>query len=558
MPKEEHPTLEETPPLLEPEHAVRSIPYDVADDVPALIWVTDELGRLVYVNRRFEDAFGPIAEVLRAGGWPHVLSPEDLPRFEAGFAEARARRGGFRAEVRVQGPAGLRRWHRCEAAAQIGADGALLGYVGCSVDVTEAKEAEAALRDLTETLERRIADRTAQLAAEAAARAAAQDRLRHTQKLEALGQLAGGVAHDFNNASAAVLAGLSLLEKRHGAALVTFDGEPRRLLASVREAAERGTAISRRLLAFARREEMHAGDLDPAGLLLNLRAVLANALGPGIRVLVDVPPNLPPLRTDQAQLETTLINLAVNARDAMPDGGSVTLGAAEEPPGEAPPGTDLPQGDYVRLWVADTGIGMDEPTLARAIEPFFTTKPREKGTGLGLSMADGFIAQAGGAMRLDSAPGLGTTVTLWLPRANALEEPAPPPIRGHALIVEDEPLMRRYLAECLRHEGYEVRLAEDAGQALAALEAGERCDVLVTDLVMPGMDGIALIEATRVLRPGLGAVLLTGTGKVAEIAPQATRGGFALLRKPVSPAELADCLVRLVAPPPAEAAEGAA
>ncbi|MCO6419058.1 response regulator [Siccirubricoccus sp. KC 17139] len=545
---------------VEPGHAPRSMPYDVADDVPALIWITDEAGRLVYANRRFEEVFGTMAEVLRAGGWPHLLASEDLPRFDAVFAEARARRGGFRTEVRVQDQFGQRRWHRCEAAPQVGGDGVVLGYVGCSVDVTEAKEAEAALRDLMETLERRIADRTAQLAAEAAARAAAQDRLRHTQKLEALGQLAGGVAHDFNNASAAVLAGLSLLEKRHGAALVTFDGEPRRLLASVREAAERGTAISRRLLAFARREEMHAGDLDPGGLLLNLRAVLANALGPGIRVLVDVPPNLPPLRADQAQLETTLINLAVNARDAMPDGGSVTLGAAEEPPGEQPQGTDLPPGDYVRLWVADTGVGMDEATLARAVEPFFTTKPREKGTGLGLSMADGFIAQAGGAMRLDSAPGLGTTVTFWLPRANAAEEPALPLLRGHALIVEDEPLMRRYLAECLRHEGYEVRLAEDAGQALALLEAGEPCDALVTDLVMPGMDGIALIEASRVLRPGLQAVLLTGTGKVAEIAPQAARAGFALLRKPVSPAELAECLARLTgpAPPVADATEGAA
>jgi CheY-like chemotaxis protein len=191
---------------------------------------------------------------------------------------------------------------------------------------------------------------------------------------------------------------------------------------------------------------------------------------------------------------------------------------------------------------------MDEATLARAAEPFFTTKPRDKGTGLGLSMADGFAAQAGGAMHIASVKGHGTTVTLWMPCAAEAKGVAreAPAARGRALIVEDQPMMRRYLAECLRHEGYEVQQAEDAGQALALLEAGEPCDVLVTDLAMPGMDGIALIHAARTRRPGLGAVLLTGTGRLADVAPLAARGGFALLRKPVSPAELAECLARLV------------
>ncbi|MFC7538358.1 PAS domain S-box protein [Siccirubricoccus deserti] len=312
------------------EQAARISPYDVADDVPALMWVTDEAGRIVYVNRRFEESFGARLEPGRVDGWRSLVHGDDFEAFNLAFATACGCRQSFRTEVRVIAAAGEIRWHRCEAQPQIGADGTLLGYVGCSVDITEGKAAEAALRELNATLERRVAERTAQLAAEAAARAAAQDRLRHAQKLEALGQLAGGVAHDFNNSSAAVLAGIALLEKHHGALLAAAGTGPRRLLAGVREAAERGTAISRRLLAFARREEQRAGDLDPGDLLLNLKAVLANALGPAVRVVLDVPGNLPPLRVDQAQLETTLINLAVNARDAMPGGGTVTLGAAED------------------------------------------------------------------------------------------------------------------------------------------------------------------------------------------------------------------------------------
>ncbi|WP_431269979.1 response regulator [Dankookia sp. P2] len=506
-------------------------PVCAADEAPALIWATDAIGALVYANRRFETVFGIAAPALRDGGWGLILTPEALEEFRAGLSRCIARRTAFHAEVQVRTAGGQLRWHRCEATPKAGPLGQLTGYVGCNLDVTEGKEAEAALRELNATLERRVAERTAQLAAEAAARSAAQDRLRHTQKLEALGQLSGGVAHDFNNASAAVLAGIALLEKRHGAALAAAGPGASRLLAGLREAAERGAAISRRMLAFARREELRATEVDPTELLRNLRAVLANAIGPVVRVAVDAPAVLPALRVDRAQLETTLINLAVNARDAMPKGGTVTLGAAVEevagdPAGLAAPPVSLAPGQYVRLWVADTGIGMDTATLTRAAEPFFTTKPRDKGTGLGLSMADGFAAQSGGTMRIDSAPGRGTSVSLWLPCA--VEQRAPdalrPAARGRVLIVDDQPMMRRFLAECLGHEGWEVQEAEDGGQALVYLDAGKPCDLLISDLTMPGMDGTALIQTARQRRPDLVAVLLTGTGQMADLAPMAERG----------------------------------
>ncbi|MCB4824524.1 hybrid sensor histidine kinase/response regulator [Roseicella aerolata] len=530
-----------------PARAPAAWPAHLAEEAPTLLWASDAEGRLVHANRRFQSVFGLPAGALREDAWQRLLEPEALVRFRAELAAAIAVRGPFRIEVPLRTAGGARHWYRWEAAPSLGPDGALLGHAGCCTDLSEAREAEAALRELNATLERRIAERTAQLAAEAAARSAAQDRLRHAQKLEALGQLAGGVAHDFNNVSAAVLAGIALLGQRHGQALAGAAPGTARLLAELREVAERGAAISRRMLAFARREELRAAEIDPTELLRNLQAILANAIGPVVRVALDVPAALPALRADRAQLETTLINLAVNARDAMPGGGTVTLGAAVAEAGADPAG--LAPGRYVRLWVADTGTGMEPAVLSRATEPFFTTKPRDRGTGLGLSMADGFAAQSGGQLRIESRPGLGTTVSLWLPCA-AGQRPALAggEARGRALIVDDQPMMRRFLTECLGREGWEVAEAEDGGQALLHLESGAPCDLLISDLAMPGMDGTALIQTARLRRPGLVAMLLTGTGRMAELAPLAERGGYALLRKPVSPAELAACLAGLALP----------
>jgi signal transduction histidine kinase len=244
----------------------------------------------------------------------------------------------------------------------------------------------------------------------------AEAALAHAQKMEALGQLAGGVAHDFNNAAAAVLAGLQLLERRHGEAVRALGPEAHRLVSGIREAAGRGGAVAHRLLGFARRERLEPAELDAAELLEGLREVLATTLGAGVRVRTEVSPGGLRLFADKALLETTLINLAVNARDAMPEGGEVVLGAAAARPGERPPG-GLGRGPWLRLYVADTGEGMDAATLARATEPFFTTKPTGKGTGLGLPMAQGFATRSGGALHIASAPGRGTVVTLWLPQA---------------------------------------------------------------------------------------------------------------------------------------------
>ncbi|WP_237217045.1 response regulator, partial [Falsiroseomonas oryziterrae] len=327
-----------------------------------------------------------------------------------------------------------------------------------------------------------------------------------------------------------------------------------RLAGMVLEAAERGASVARRLLAFARQGELRAADVDAAALLSDLQEVLGHTLGADIEVRTEVAPGLPSLRADKGQLETVLLNLATNARDAMDDdggGGVLTLSAQHEVVDASGHPAGLAPGEYLRLAVADTGAGMDAATLARATEPFFTTKPPGKGTGLGLAMARGFAEQSGGALAIESAPGLGTTVTLWLPRGDGLPQQVPvaedmeasaarPPC---ALIVDDEPLVREILAAELAERGWDVRQAP-GGEAALELLQDEAPDVLITDLAMPGMNGLALIRAARRLRPGLPAVLLTGLvgdGAAAEAAlAEALRNGpFALLRKPIDAAALA-------------------
>ena len=383
-------------------------------------------------------------------------------------------------------------------------------------------------------------------------REAALEQLAHTQRMEALGRLAGGVAHDFNNVLQTVLGGARLIERRPEDTAAV-----KRLASMISEAANRGASVTRRLLAFARRGELRTEIVDANALLAGLREVLTHTLGADIKVRIEADDPLPPVLADPGHLETVLVNLAVNARDAMAPlgGGELRISAERE---EVPAGTagmvNLKPGQYLRLSVTDDGVGMDPATLARAVEPFFTTKPKSKGTGLGLAMAKGFAEQSGGAFRIESELGSGTTVTLWLPRAMAGAEPGrgeeavPPalatpasPGRMRVLLVDDEALIRATLAEDLAAHGWSVSEAANGAAALERLDAGEAIDLLVTDLAMPGMDGLTLIREARRRHPSLPAVLITGHAGDAQAGPLATAaagGPFALLRKPVSSDDL--------------------
>ncbi len=366
----------------------------------------------------------------------------------------------------------------------------------------------------------------------------AEEALRQAQKMEAMGQLTGGVAHDFNNLLTPIVGSLDMLQR---AGL----GGPReqRLIAGAAQSAERAATLVQRLLAFARRQPLQAVPVDVAQVIAGMGDLVASTTGPQIKVVVDAPAELPPAKADPNQLEMALLNLAVNARDAMPEGGALRISASAETVGRGHP-TGLAPGPYVRLSVADTGAGMDEATLARAIEPFFSTKGVGKGTGLGLSMVHGLASQLGGALTLQSRPGLGTNVELWLPAGQAEAAPAQPAARapigrqaGRVLLVDDEELVRATTADMLTELGYEVAEAGSGAEALALLEGGLAPDLLVTDHLMPGMTGTELARRMAAQRPGGTAppcLIISGYAEVDGIAPELPR-----LTKPFRQADLA-------------------
>jgi signal transduction histidine kinase len=409
---------------------------------------------------------------------------------------------------------------------------------------------EARLQALNQDLQARVE-------AEVAAREAAQIRAAHAERLQALGQLAGGIAHDFNNVLQAVGAATGQIQRRAK--------EPeaiRRLSRLVTEATARGAAVTNRLLAFARRGALRAEPVDAPALLDGLRDMLAHTLGRPLTIRIGAAASLPPLLADKAQLETVLVNLATNARDAMPEGGTLTLSATAEQVSDPHPAAIAP-GAYLRLAVRDTGTGMTPEVLSRIAEPFFTTKEVGQGTGLGLAMARGFAEQSGGGLLVESAPGRGTTVTLWLPQAKpkdrAAARPAPPPgiLCGLAvLLVDDEWPVRETVAAELRDLGCRVTVAESGEAALPVLRGTAHIDVLVTDLAMPGMSGLALIDHARTHRPGLPALLLTGFA--GDVEDEAAECDFALLRKPVTVGQMAAALATLPMPKAGAVVEGSA
>jgi nitrogen-specific signal transduction histidine kinase/CheY-like chemotaxis protein len=338
----------------------------------------------------------------------------------------------------------------------------------------------------------------------------AQALLLEAQKMDTLGQLTGGVAHDFNNLLMAVLGNLAIARKRAEARAP----ELLRQLDAAVQAAERGATLTQRLLAFARRQDLKPRAVDLRGLLTGVDALLRRSAGPLVTLEMTAPEGLPPALVDPHALELALVNLTVNARDAMPKGGCVQVRLALVE-GTAP--GRLPAGRWLTVSVSDTGSGMDEATLARAVEPFFTTKGPGQGTGLGLSMVHGLAAQSGGALILESTPGKGTRATLWLPVSAQAPEDAAPAVpeatsqgRGAVLVVDDEPLVLESTAAMLEELGYEPVQADSGEAALHLLDTRGDVAAVVTDHAMPGMTGAALAEVLRRDHPGLPVILATG------------------------------------------------
>ena len=530
----------------------------LAENLPNLCWMANADGWIYWYNRGWYEYTGTTPADMEGWGWQSVHEPSMLPAVMERWTGCIAAGASFEMTFPLRGEDGLFRAFLTRIVPLRDASGAITRWFGTNVDISEQQRTEVALRASEDALRRLNEQLEARVAAEVAAREQAQARLAQAQRMEALGQLAGGIAHDFNNVLQAVSGGLGLIGRR-----ADDPAAVRELARMADAAAKRGASITGRLLSFARKGELQAAPVPPAALLDGLREMLAPTLGASIQVVTGVGPGVPPLLADRAQLETVLVNLAVNARDAMPDGGTLHISTTAEVVADAHP-AELGPGAYVRLDVTDTGKGMTAATLAHASEPFFTTKPPGQGTGLGLAMARGFAEQSNGGFALRSGPGQGTTVTLWFPRADDVPQAehadVPMVVPGAAsvrvLVVDDDPMVRAVLAGHLEARGYRVSQASDGLDALARLDAGEPAELLVTDFAMPGMNGLALIEEARRRRPGLPVLLLTGYADATvrlhvEDTPYAA---VALLRKPVSGDELVAGTAALLNAP-AKAAE---
>ncbi|HEY0043423.1 MAG TPA: PAS domain S-box protein [Allosphingosinicella sp.] len=465
-------------------------------------------GLLKAINPAWEATLGFDQETLLSRDFAQQVHPDDHPKVRAMMEELLAGRSVTGFEDRLRHSDGSWRW--------------------ISWNLVPAGEVFYAVgRDVT-------AER---LASEELERA--QEALRQSQKMEAMGQLTGGVAHDFNNLLTPIVGSLDMLQRRGV-------GGPReqRLIDGAMQSADRAKTLVQRLLAFARRQPLQASAVDVPRLVHGMADLIASTTGPQIRVVVETAPDLPAARADTNQLEMALLNLGVNARDAMPGGGTLRITAGLDEVGEGHR-AQLRPGAYVRLSVADTGIGMDEATLKRAVEPFFSTKGIGKGTGLGLSMVHGLASQLGGALAVQSRVGVGTNVELWLPISAAPAEDAeadragaPAALgRGAALLVDDEALVRASTADMLADLGYAVTEADSAEHALRLIAEGLKPDLLVTDHLMPGMTGTELAHSLRAAMPALPVLVVSGYADAEGIAADLPR-----LAKPFRSAELAAVL----------------
>ncbi|WP_458096614.1 ATP-binding protein [Roseomonas sp. WA12] len=440
----------------------------------------------------------------------------------------------FEVEYRIRNPHHGILWLAGRGRLRRDAAGRPWRLTGLSIDITARKRAEIALRDANENLRREVER-------EVVAREAAQARMTQTLKLEALGRLTGGVAHDFNNLLAVVTAGTSLLARTEDPA------RRERLTASIAQAASRGADLTRRLLTFARRQALRPEPVALAPWLADIGALLSRSLQADIAVEIDAPEDLWPVLADPAEMELAVMNLGLNARDAMPRGGAlrilarnVELDAAEDPDGLT--------GNFLRLEMSDTGTGMAPEVLARAFEPFFTTKPGS-GTGLGLAQVYGFARQSGGAARVASRPGHGTCITLILPRATtgaaAVPTAARPEPTGavrplRVLVVEDDEAVASLVLDMMGHLGHTAMRATGPIDALRQLESGLEIDLVFTDVLMPGgMDGLDLARALHDARPELPVLLTSGYGGAPARVAEA---GLPLLRKPYTLGALRDAL----------------
>jgi PAS domain S-box-containing protein len=505
-----------------------------AQTMPSMVWSSLPDGRIDWFNARVPEYCGTSEAELKPDGWVPV-HPDDVGSASAAWQDALATGQTYSAEYRVRRHDGEYRWHMTRAVPIRGADGAITSWIGTSADIEDLKSTQKALADLNATLEQQVQERTAELLA-------AEATLRQSQKMEAVGQLTGGLAHDFNNLLTGITGSLEFLAKRLEQGKVS---ELHRYLDVAQGAARRAASLTHRLLAFSRRQTLDPRPTDINQLVHGMNELIRRTVGPAVTVGVTAADGLWAVLVDPNQLENALLNLCINARDAMPGGGTLTIEtcnkALEDSEAQE---LELQAASYVLLCVCDTGIGMTEDIIARAFDPFFTTKPLGEGTGLGLSMVYGFVRQSGGQARIFSQPGAGTKICLYLPRYVGDDRIFEPLAAAHkvspgggetVLVVDDEPSVRMLVNEVLEELGYNVLEAENGPAGQQILESGRRVDLLITDVGLPGgMNGRQLADAALVTRPDLQILFITGYAESAALGEGHMKPGMHILTKPFS------------------------
>ncbi|WP_116817522.1 hybrid sensor histidine kinase/response regulator [Pseudomonas syringae] len=503
--------------------------------VPGVVYAKDLEGRMLVANRGTADLIGKPPEFFIGKTDLDFLDDQQQARILM-ETDRRIMQNNVSEQIEEQvnladGSAAI--WLSTKAPL-LDENGEVIGLIGSSIDVTARKKAEEAVRELNQTLEQRIEQAVFE-------REQIEDALRHSQKMDAVGQLTGGIAHDFNNLLAGISGSLELITKRLAQGRV---GDVGRYVSVAQGAVRRAASLTHRLLAFSRRQTLSPRVTDVNGLIHDMEELIARTVGPEIDIKVVAQNDLWPALIDHAQLESSLLNLCLNARDAMPNGGRIIIETANASLEECTdPDHGIPAGEHLSIRVTDTGIGMSPDIAAKAFEPFFTTKAIGAGTGLGLSMVYGFVRQSGGQIRVESIEGQGTSVVMHLPRHTAENAPRPvepevieepPHHTGETvLIVDDEPSVRMLVAEVISGLGYNCLEAADAQSGLQILQSDTRIDLLISDIGLPGgMNGREMADAAGDCRPGLPTLFITGYAKTSVLDDCHLRPCTQVLTKP--------------------------
>lgn len=526
---------------------------NLAEALPQMVWTADAQGKGDYCNRLWSEYTGGN---FGEGGveWNAFLHPDDNAATLDEWARAISTAQPFVRECRFRAKDGSFKWFLCRATPVLGVDGMVERWFGTCTDISDIVEAREAMSQSREELEQLVAVRTGELLeanerlkAEIEERVKAEDQLRQAQKMEAVGQLTGGVAHDFNNLLTVIIGNLEAAERR----IPESESEIRTFLDYSRQGALRAAILTSRLLAFSRRQPLDPKPTDVNRLVTGMSDLLRRTLGERVTVETVLADDLWPAEIDPNQLENAILNLAVNARDAMPQGGALTIRTANAQFDEAYAAAheEAVAGQYVLVCVSDTGTGMTPEVRVRAFEPFFTTKGPSEGTGLGLSQVYGFVKQSGGHVKIESEAGRGTTVKIYLPRLGPevpQDPPADPallrrePSSTTILVVEDDPSVRRYTIQVLSELGYNILQAENGGAALRVIEEGARPDLLFTDINLGGgINGRELAERAATLLTNLRVLFTTAYAPDAIVRHRRLDKGVRLLTKPFNQNELA-------------------